>query len=106
MEEILKRLLDAEAKAEEIVEAANGKREHVISQALENSRAAEARFEARIPEIQTSFSERAEERASQAVAELQRRYEERHRYLRELAETHEQEALEAAIAVILDPAKN
>lgn len=106
MEEILKRLLDAEAKAEEIVNIANAKRERMISQALEDGRAAEARFEARIPEIQASFADKAEERASQAVAELKRRYEERHKYLRELAEAHEREALDAAIALILDPAKN
>ena len=77
MEDILKRLLDAELRAQGQVDQANTERERMIRQALADARAAEERFDARIPELQASFMEKAEERAHQTIGELQRRYEER-----------------------------
>ncbi len=106
MEDVLKRLLDAEARAEAIVAEANAKREQIIRQATDEAHAAEARFEERIPEIQVSFSGKAEERAQQGIAELRRRYEERQKNLRGLAETQTQAAIDAALDVILDVAKS
>jgi hypothetical protein len=50
-----------------------------------------------------AFIRRAEERAEQTIAELKRRYDERHVQLRNLAEEHEQEALQEAFALLLDP---
>lgn len=102
MEDVLKRLLEAEARAEAVVSEANAKREQIIRQATDEARAAEARFEARIPEIQASFSGKSEERAQQGIAELKRRYEERQKNLRGLAETQTQAAIDAALSVILD----
>ena len=43
---------------------------------------------------------KAEERAEQTVAELKRRYDERHALLRDMAEQREDEALEAAFEVL------
>lgn len=106
MEDVLKRLLDAEARAEAIVAEANAKREQIIREATEEARGAEARFEERIPDIQGSFAGKAEERAEQAIAELRRRYEERQKNLRGVAETQTQEAVDAALAIILDTGKN
>lgn len=106
MEDVLKRLLEAEARAETIVADATAKRERIIKQATEEARAAELRFEERIPEIQGSFSGKAEERAQQAVAELKRRYEERQRNLRSLAEQQSKEAVNAALSILLDAEKH
>ncbi len=106
MEDVLKRLLDAEARAEAIVADANAKREQIIREATDEARAAESRFEERIPEIQASFSGKAEERAQQGIAELKRRYEERQKNLRSLAETQTQAAVEAALVIILDAGKS
>lgn len=106
MEDVLKRLLEAEARAEAVVAEATAKREQIIRQATEEARAAELRFEERIPEIQGSYSGKAEERAQQAIAELKRRYEERHKSLRALAERQAPDAVNAAVAILLDAAKN
>lgn len=103
VEDELKRLLDAELRAEALVEQANTEREAVIHKALEDARIAEERFEARIPELRASFLEKAEDRAAQAVAELARRYEERTERLRSLAHDREREAIDAAAALVLDP---
>jgi vacuolar-type H+-ATPase subunit H len=106
MEDVLKRLLEAETRAEAVVAEATARREQIIRQATEEARAAESRFEARIPEIQGAFSGKAEERAQQAIAELKRRYEERHKSLRALAERQTQEAVNAAVAILLDAEKH
>ncbi|HEX9178936.1 MAG TPA: hypothetical protein VF859_00960 [Burkholderiales bacterium] len=106
MEDVLKRLLDAEARAEAVVADATAKREQIMRQATDEARAAELRFEKRIPEIQGAFSGKAEERAQQAVAELKRRYDERHKSLRALAERQTQGAVDAAVAILLDAEKN
>lgn len=103
VEDELKRLLDAELRAEALVEQANTEREAIIHKALEDARHAEERFEARIPELRASFLEKAEDRAAQAVAELTRRYEERAERLRALAREREREATESAVAWVLDP---
>ncbi len=103
MEDELQRLLDAELQAEALVKEAELEREHMIRQALEDARTAEAQFEARLPELRNSFLEKAEERAVQAVAEQARRYEERRAQLTRLGRDREEEAIQAAIRVLTDP---
>lgn len=92
MEEALKRLLDAEARADAIIEAANRERERLVNEALQMASEAEARFEARREEIRAPFLREGEARADQALAELKRKAEERSRSLREQAAQHEEEA--------------
>ncbi len=103
VEDELKRLLDAELRAEALVEQANTEREAIIHKALDDARIAEERFQARIPELRASFLEKAEDRAAQAVAELARRYEERADRMRALAQEREREATDVAVAWVLDP---
>ncbi len=103
MEDALKRLLDAEARAEAIIEEANRERDRLIKEALQAAREAEARFEERRQEIRIPFLREAEVRAEQALAELARKSEERSRSLREQAGRHEGEAIAAALALLLDP---
>jgi V/A-type H+-transporting ATPase subunit G/H len=104
MDDTLQRLLDAETRAEKIAQQADAERERLIQGALMEARAEEQRFEARVPELHASFVEKAETRAEQTVAELKRRYDERHVQLRSLAEEREDDALDAAFAVLIDPA--
>ncbi len=104
MDDTLQRLLDAEVRAEKIAKQAEDERERMIQGALLEARAEEQRFESRIPELHRSFIEKAENRAEQTVAELKRRYDERHAQLRSLAEEREDEALDAAFALLVDPA--
>jgi hypothetical protein len=76
-----------------------------VEQALADVRAAEAQFEARLPELRASFLDKAESRATQAVQELERRYAERSRQLREMADQREGDALRAALELMIDPTR-
>ncbi len=102
MDDTLQRLLDAEMRAERIARQAEAEREHIIQGALLEARAEEDRFETRIPELHAAFIEKAEARAEQTVAELKRRYDERHAKLRTLADEREDEALAAAFTLLID----
>lgn len=69
------------------------------------AQAAEQSFAARLPALYQSHLLKIEERAAQTIAELRRRYDERRSELRAVAEGHEREAIEAAIGLITDPAR-
>jgi vacuolar-type H+-ATPase subunit H len=103
MDDSLQRLLQAEARAQDLIDAANVERQRILDEALAAARDAEARFEAGRAELRAPFLKEARARADQAVAELSRKYEERQRALRDMASHHEQEALDAALALLLDP---
>jgi V/A-type H+-transporting ATPase subunit G/H len=103
MDETLQRLLDAEKKAEGIVQKADEERERIIQGALREAHAEEERFEARIPELHSAFIEKAEQRATQTNSELKKRYDEHHLQLRTTAEEREAEALDAAFDLLIDP---
>ncbi|MGD2082787.1 MAG: ATPase [Chromatiales bacterium] len=103
MDDTLHKLLDAERRAQDIVQKADEQRQKVIQQALSEARIEEERFEARIPELHESFVSKAQVRAEQTINELKRRYDEHHKKLREQAEEREDDALEAAFSVIIDP---
>lgn len=103
MDDSLRRLLDAEARAEKIVQQADLEQENVIQSAMMEARAAEDRFEARIPEMHALFIEKAEARAEQTIHEVKRRFDERHTELREYAEQREEEALDAAFGLLVGP---
>jgi V/A-type H+-transporting ATPase subunit G/H len=103
MEDPLKRLLEAEARAQSIIDAASAERQRILDEALAAARDAEARFEAGRADLRAPFIKEAHGRADQAVAELARKYEERQRNLRGMASRHEQEAVDAALNLLLDP---
>lgn len=103
MDDTLRRLLDAELRAERIAQEAEREQELTIQAALREASAEDQRFTASIPDLHRGFIRRAEQRAEQTVAELKRRYDERHAQLRDMAEKGEQEALEAAFALLIDP---
>ncbi|MBK1703721.1 ATPase [Halochromatium glycolicum] len=105
MDDTLKRLLDAEMRAEKIAQEAEQEQERIIQAAMRDARTQDEHFTARVPDLHRSFINKAEERAEQTVAELKRRYDERHVQLRETAEKRENEALEAAFALLLDPTR-
>jgi len=101
MEDVLKRLLDTESRAEAIVAAAEAERKRIVDAALDEARQIEARFqESALGRRQPLLAE-AEERAGQLVADLTRKYEARQRALREQADRNEGEAVKAALAVLL-----
>jgi vacuolar-type H+-ATPase subunit H len=103
MKEVIDRLLDAEAQAEAIVDEANRRKEVLIKEAQEKADLMEQQFEANRDHLRAPYLKEAEARANDAVAELNRKYLERQRALRDLAAQHEPEAVDAAVALILDP---
>lgn len=103
MEDPLQRLLAAELRAEKIASQAEEEQDRIIQQAMADAKADNERFTARIPDLHRTFIAKAEERAEQTIAELRRRYDERHVQLRDQAEQREEEALEAAFHVLIDP---
>lgn len=104
MDDRLQRLLDAEARAQSVIDRANHERQRMIDDALAAVRDADTRFEAGRVELRAPFLKEAQGRAEQAAAELARKYGERQRTLRDLASRHESEAVKAALALLLDPA--
>jgi V/A-type H+/Na+-transporting ATPase subunit G/H len=103
VDDTLQRLLDAEVRAEKIAQQAEAEQEQIIQGALKEARAEEERFTARIPDLHRSDIAKAQDRADQTVAELKRRYDERHVLLRNQAEQREEEALAAAFQVLISP---
>lgn len=104
MTDPLHRLLEAEARAQAVIDSARHEHQRMIDDALATARNAEARFEADRSGLRAPFMNEAQARAEQAVAELSHKAGERQRTLRELASRHESEAVEAALALLLDPA--
>lgn len=101
MEDTLERLLDAETRAEALVTKAQAEREQLIQQALQQAKQAEQAFKANIPQLQHHFLAQAEVKATQSIAELNKRYETHKTQLLELAERNQQQALEAAIQLLM-----
>lgn len=101
MDDTLKRLLAAENAASELVQKAQADSEQLIQSAAREARQQEERFEARTPELHAAFHEKADQRAQQTVAEMERRFEERLTQLRDAAENHEEGALDAAFRAVL-----
>ena len=105
MEDTLKRLLTVEIEAEQLVSKMQIEREQIIQKALQDAHQAEQQFKATIPDLKASFLQKAEERANQTIAELNKRYEERKERLRNLAEENQQKALDAAVHLLLEIGK-
>jgi len=103
MEDHLIRLLETESRAQAIIDAASAERQRILNEALAIVRDDEARFEAGRAELRAPFLKEAHGRAGHIVAELARKYEERQRTLRDMATRHEQEAVDAALNLLLDP---
>ena len=105
MEDTLKRLLSVEIEAEQLVAAKQAERELIIQQALEKARQADEDFQATIPKLQASFLEKAEHAAEQSIVALKKRYEEKQQHLRKLSEENQEEALKAAVNLLMQIGK-
>lgn len=101
MEDILKRLLEAEQKAEEEVEKADASRRQMIQAALDEARAAQSEFEKQVEARRRPFLAAAEEGAQLRIQEDEASAIAQQRKLREQAAANEGTAVEAALAMIL-----
>jgi V/A-type H+-transporting ATPase subunit G/H len=102
-DEPLKRLLDAEARAETVIAVAEEKRRGIVEQARQEVNAQEVRHAGRVREIQTTAVAQAEQRAQQTITELKRKHAERLAALRTSASNMEQHALAAAVGLLTGP---
>lgn len=103
MEDHLIRLLEAEARAQGIIDASKAERQRIIDDALATVRNGEERFEAGRADLRNPFLREAHGRAEHAVAELTLKFGERQRNLREMAFRHEEEAIRAALNLLANP---
>lgn len=103
MDDPLQRLLEAESRAQAVIDDASRERQRMMDDALAAARDVEARFNAGRAELRAPYLHEAQGRADQVVAEFSRKYGERQRMLRELASRHESEAVDAALTLLLDP---
>jgi vacuolar-type H+-ATPase subunit H len=101
VDDTLKRLLAAENAASDLVKEAQAESERVVQTALQEAHKQEPRFLGRVPELQASFLDKSNQRAQQAVAEMERRFEERLAHLRAAADANEESALDAAFNRLL-----
>lgn len=102
MDESLKNLLQAESEAESIVSRGEQQRDEIIQQALKDAHDMERQFKDRLPELHQSFLDKAQAQAEQTIAEMKLRYDERNKELRDLATSHQHEALQHALELLLD----
>ena len=102
MEEILNRLIDAELKAEVMVKQADKDCKTIVHQAVLKTRLNEKRFEATIPELHRSILRAGKKRAEQTIAELKQLHREQIKTLTRNARSREQEAIDAAFALLLE----
>lgn len=105
MDDTLKRLLAAESAASELIDNAQKESEHLVHTALHEAHLQEERFHARVPEMRAAYIDKSDQRASQTVAEMERRFHERFDQLRKDAEAHEESALVAAFHELLGAGK-
>jgi len=106
MENTLKRLLNAEAEAEKNVANASVQREQIVEQALKEAHQAEINFRDQLPNFKKTFVEKAQQRAEQTIAELNKRYDERKTKLREMAEQQQYKAVDATVNIVLKVGTN
>lgn len=100
VDESLKRLLDAEAKAELVIARAEEERQKIIEQARHEVEASEQQHAARIKEIHEAFIAQADQRARQTIAELKRRHTDHATALRLSVTKWESQALDAAVSLL------
>ena len=102
MNDSLERLLDAEQRARRLVDDALAERDRTLERARHEAEDAEQKFETRMQELRHGLRAGAEKRAAKRIGELEREFAERGDRLRELAGTHRDGALDAAVALLTD----
>lgn len=100
VDEALKRLLDAEARAELVIAGAEAERQKIIEQAKFEVQALERQHAERIKEIHAAFLAQADQRAQQTIAELKRRNADRTASLRHAASESEVQALDTVLDML------
>lgn len=101
MEDVLKRLLNAEKQAESRVEQADAERKRMIQEALDRARAMQLEFDKQVEARRKPFLATAEDGARRRIAELEDLASVRQRQLRNNAAGNEEAAVQGALKLIL-----
>jgi V/A-type H+-transporting ATPase subunit G/H len=101
MEDILKRLLEAEAQAEERIRQADEERKRMIQAALDQARALEIEFEQQIEARRKPFLATAEDSARRRMTELDEAAALKQQKLRQQAAENEDAAVRAALDLLM-----
>lgn len=100
-EDGLKRLLEAETKAEALVAAAETERDGILDAARRDAQALRDRFQETVPQLRTSLGAEAEDRARQRLAERRQQHEAECARLRDHAEARADDAIRAAYELLV-----
>jgi vacuolar-type H+-ATPase subunit H len=101
VEDVLKRLLNAEQGAEARVEEADAARRKMIQDALDEARRLEEEFAKQVEARRKPFLATAEDGAHRRIAELEMESAALQRKLRDQAAANEQAAIRAALDLVL-----
>ncbi|MDJ0700108.1 MAG: hypothetical protein QNJ07_09645 [Woeseiaceae bacterium] len=103
MDDVLKRVLEAEQRAQRLVDDALEQQKKMLERAREEAQENEQRFESRMHELRLDLENKSEAEAARTIAQMERRAEENRANLRASAAKFRDDALDAAISIILDP---
>ena len=103
MDDLLKRMLEAEQRAQRLVDDALEEQKKMLERAREEAQKAEKHFEARMQEVRLDLENKAEAEAARTIAQMERRSKENLEQLNAAAEKFREEACEAAMQIVTDP---
>ncbi len=103
MDDVLKRVLEAEQRAQRLVDDALEQQQAMLERAREEAQENVRRFESRMHEMRLDLENKSEAEAARTIAQMERRFEENRASLHASAERFHREALEAAVRIVADP---
>lgn len=105
MDDLLRSMLEAEQRAQRLVDDALEEQKKMLESAREEAQEAEQRFETRMHELRLDLENKAEAEAARTIAQMERRSKENLEALNASAEQFREDAREAAILILTDAAR-
>jgi len=102
LDDLLKRMLEAERRAQRLVDDALEEQNKMLERAREEAQEADKRFESRMHEQRLDLENKAEAEAARTIAQMERRSKENLEKLRASARQSHEEACEAALNIVAD----
>ncbi len=103
MDDVLKRVLEAEQRAQRLVDDALEQQKRMLELGREEAQQEEKRFESRMHEMKIDLENKSEAEAARTIAQMERRAEENRASLRASADALRVDARDAAVRIIADP---
>ena len=103
MKDTVERLLEAETRAEQVVAEARAACDRIVEEARTQAHSERQQFEKNLPKLRQEHLDQARQRAAEACREERRRHQQRSEELRATAAANRAKALDAALALLLDP---